>query len=798
MIKKLLLAVLVVGTLSTAGGIVYLNSKKPTREGVIKLVGLKEEVKVQFDHLGVPHIDAQNDLDLYRAFGYLHAQDRLFQMEMTRRLSQGKLAEVLGAELVGVDKLFRTLGIGKFAKQWVEAVKQRAEPQMIAIMQSYLDGVNHFVETGTTPIEFDIVGMPKHRYTLDDIASIAGYMSFSFAQGLRDDPLVHHLSQKLGQAYLKDLGILYTPGFEQIPVDPILTEKVSTAVSSMVESLQSSGLIHGSNSWLIAPQRSESGSAMLVNDPHIAFSQPAVWYEAQLRSPTTNVYGHFLALVPLALLGQTPEHAWGLTMFENDDMDLYAERLNPNNPNQYLAIDQWKDFEFHTETILVKDAESVELQIKSSRHGNIINQIFDDIPGSKYGLDKAKQPLALWWTFLDTSNDMMQAFYQLPHANTVEKAGQAAAKIHAPGLNLMYANKSGDIAWWASARLPIRPPHVNPKFILDGATGRDDILGYYDFSQNPQQVNPASGYLYSANNQPADRGAGLVPGYYSPTDRPSRIIELLSSKEKFNPDDMKKMLMDNITPTAIFFKQVTLPVLNGQKLTSLESKALNILTQWQGNHSPKQVGATIYTRFRIALMRLAMQDELGKSLYKNFQFGFLMDRSIWKILDNPDSPWWDNINTSRRETREELIATAWRETIQFLKKRFGENTADWAWEFDVKMVHEHPLGKVSPLDKLFNVGPLPSEAGIEAINNLKFVLNGDDLKVMMGPSTRRVIDFSDPNKSWGILPTGQSGIVSDEHYDDQALDYALGKFRRHYTTPQAVQENLASELVFTP
>ena len=798
MFKKLFILLLAVIILCCAGTLIYFNQKKPTRSGQIELNGLSEPVNVLYDHLGVPHLEAKNDNDLYRAFGYIHAQERLFQMEMTRRLSQGRLAEVLGEELVGVDKLFRTLDIGHFAIKWIEQIKKRSDPKMLAVMQSYLDGVNEFAKQGSRPIEFDILAMPQHVYTLEDIASIAGYMSFSFAQGLRDDPLVTHLSQKLGERYLDDLGILYTPGFEQIPVDPVITEKVSASVSQVVESLQSSGLVHGSNSWIIAPERSESGHAILVNDPHIAFSQPSVWFEAQLTSPSTNIYGHYLSLVPLPLLGLTSNHAWGLTMFENDDMDLYLEKVNPENPNQYWAIDHWQDFEIRTEVIQIKDAAEVDFEIRSSRHGVIINDIFNGVAGGKYGLKSVQQPLALWWIFLDTDNDMMEAFYQLPNATTLEKARLAASKIHSPGLNLMYANKQGDIAWWASARLPKRPKHVNPKFILDGASGKDDILGYYDFSHNPQQENPKSGYLYSANNQPADMGNGLVPGYYSPTDRPTRIVELLSKKKKYNSEDMKKMLMDNTTPSAIFFKQVSLPVLNSAKLTPLEMQSLKVLTEWQGNHSPKEVGATIYNRFRIALMRLAMQDEIGESLYANFQFGFLMDRTIWRLLDNQSSPWWDNVKTKKLETRDELIVLAWQESTQFLKKRFGDDISEWTWEDDIKMVHEHPLGKVEPLDKLFNVGPLPSEAGVEAINNLKFRQQGDELKVMMGPSTRRVIDFGDIEKTWGILPTGQSGIVSDKHYDDQAVDYSKGNFRHHYISKKDVMDNLESELVLVP
>lgn len=800
MLKKILLIIVVIILLLVVSGYFYLDEKNPVRNGELKLNGLTEPVTVSYDHYGIPHIKAKNDRDLYRAFGYVHAQDRLFQMEMVRRLSQGKLSEILGKDLVGVDKLFRTLGIGNFAPKLIEAIKKRADPQMLVIMQSYLDGVNEYVKNGISPIEFDLIGIPKHEYTLEDIASISGFTSFSFAQGLKDDPLVHHLSQKLGEGYLKDLGILYTTGFQQIPVDPMFSENLSIEVSKVVDSLQSLGLFHGSNGWLIAPKRSESGSAMLVNDPHIAFSQPSAWYEAQLSSDNTEVYGHFLSLTPLPMLGMTKQHAWGLTMFENDDMDLYAEKINPENTNQYWAIDHWQEFEKRNEVIKVKDAEDINLEILVTRHGSIVNHIFDAIPGGKNGLKQLEQPVALWWAFLDADNQMMEGFYQLPKAYTVEKARKAASMIHAPGLNLMYANVTGDIAWWASAKLPIRPAHVNPKFILDGASGKDDILGYYDFSHNPQQVNPESGIIYTANNQPADMGDGLIAGYYAPTDRPTRILDILSSKEKFNPEDMKSMLMDNTTPSAKLFQRIALPVLNNKlsELNPIETKALEYFSNWQGNHSPAEVGATIYNRFRMNLMRLTMMDELGEDLYANFQFGFLMDRSIWRVLNNEKSPWWNNINTQESETREQLIVEAWHEMTTFLQQRFGDDLTLWTWQNDIKMVHEHPLGKISPLDQFFNVGPLPSEAGIEAINNLSFKQFGDELKIMMGPSTRRVIDFADVENSWGINPTGQSGVVTDRHYDDQAVDYSQGKFRHHYITDKQVQENLEGELLLVP
>ena len=800
MIKKTFIFLALVIFTLTIFSYFYLQNKKPVREGEIALDSLRDRVTISYDIHGIPHIYASNDSDLYYAFGYVHAQDRLFQMELSRRLSQGKLAEIFGEELIGVDKLFRTLGLEYFANKWIKEIEDRAPKTMLSNMQHYLDGVNAFVDKGTTPIEFDLIGIEKHHYTLEDIATISGFMAFSFAEGLKDDSLVQHLSQKLGEDYLKDLGISYTPNFEKIPVDPIVSKEISVQVSQVIESLQFGGLFHGSNSWVLSADRSESGKAMLVNDPHIAFSQPSVWYEAQLTSDNTEIYGHFLGLVPLPMLGMTKEHAWGLTMFENDDMDLYAEKINPENNNQYWAIDHWKDFEVRKELIKVRDGEDINLEVKITRHGPVVNNIFESLEGGKYAVEKATQPVSLWWAFLNTDNQMMEAFYELPSATSIEKAKNAASKIHAPGLNVMFANEKGDIGWWASAKLPIRPEHVNSKFVLDGASGKDDILGFYDFNYNPQQVNPESGVLYSANNQPDDMGNGLVPGYYSPTDRPSRIVELLSKKKKFNAEDMKKMLMDNTTPTAKLFQQISIPVISNKlkQLNKIEKQAFEYYSDWQANHSPNEIGATLSNRFRMALMRLAMEDEIGEELYINMQFRFFMARSIWRILENETSPWWDNIKTEEVEKRDELVFSAWKETVKFLRERFGDDISQWTWKNDIKMIHEHPLGKVAYLEEYFNVGPLPSESGLEAINNLMFIQEGDDLKVMMGPSTRRVIDFGNIENSWGINPTGQSGVVTDSHYSDQAEDYSKGMFRKHYITKESVKNNLKSELTLVP
>ncbi|MDQ7048588.1 MAG: penicillin acylase family protein [Enterobacterales bacterium] len=286
----------------------------------------------------------------------------------------------------------------------------------------------------------------------------------------------------------------------------------------------------------------------------------------------------------------------------------------------------------------------------------------------------------------------------------------------------------------------------------------------------------------------------------TPRDRAQRIVQLLNSQQKFSVDDMKKMLMDNSPPSAHLFKRIALPILNAaqSQMNKQEQEALLDLTEWKGNHSPTEIGATIYNRFRIILMRSIMQDEIGEDLFTEFQFGFLMDRSIWRILNRADSPWWDDRNTLEKETKNSVILAAWRETIQFLNNRLGDNISQWQWQNDVQMTHEHPLGKVEWLASLFNVGPLPSAAATESINNLMFIADGDDLKIMMGPSTRRVIDFGDIDNSWGINPTGQSGVFTDKHYQDQALDYAQGRFRHHYISAESIAKNSEGVLNLIP
>ena len=397
----------------------------------------------------------------------------------------------------------------------------------------------------------------------------------------------------------------------------------------------------------------------------------------------------------------------------------------------------------------------------------------------------------MWWAFYDDDNDLVGALYDLTRVKNVKQAEQAVRKIHSPGLNVMYADKTGDIAWWAAAKLVKRPAHVNSSAVLDGASGKDDPLGYYDFSYNPQILNPESGVLYSANNQPADTGIGLIPGYYVPRDRAERIANYLYSDEKaWNADKMKSMLLDNTSPLVAKFQEVTVPILSKispTESTDLNSKALQLFTDWQGNHDPDIVAVTLFYQFKKELLSQTFKDEMGEQNFANFEQGFLRHKTLWKMLDNKNSPWWDNVATQDiRETQTDILVSSWLNMLKVLENKFGSDINKWQWKQSLKLIHSHPLGEVKILAPLFNVGPFEAAGGNETINNMIFSIAEENFKTDFGPSTRRIIDFGDIENSWGINPTGQSGVLLDKHYKDQALMYSKGKFRHQYIQKDAI------------
>ena len=791
------LALLIVVLLASVGA--YLYSKQPTRQGQVELRNLQGSVTVRYDERGVPHIRAENETDLYRALGYVHAQDRLFQMEAMRRLARGELAEVLGPKLLDTDKLFRSLRIRERAARYVASLDKQS-PAWKAL-QAYLDGINQYQDSHAAPIEFDVLGIPKRPFTAEDSISVAGYMAYSFAAAFRTEPLLTYVRDQLGADYLNvfDLdwqpqGVLAKGHANKTPTLAADDWKDLNALARLSEqALVENGLpqFEGSNAWVIAGSRSQSGKPLLAGDPHIRFSVPSVWYEAQLSAPGFELYGHHQALVPFAFLGHNLDFGWSLTMFQNDDLDLIAEKVNPDNPNQVWYHGQWTDLVSSEQQIAVKGQAPVTLTLRQSPHGPIVN----DALGTAAG----KTPIAMWWAFLETPNPILEGFYQLNRADTLAKARAAAAKVQAPGLNIVYANAKGDIAWWASALLPKRPAGVKPEFILDGSSNQADKDGYYPFSSNPQEENPARGYIVSANFQPLSPTGMEIPGYYNLADRGQQLNRQLSDKSvKWSNEANQKLQLGTTTGYGPRTLAPLLPVLREVVSDPAQLKLVEQLAQWPGDYPLDSVSATVFNQFLYDLADAAMRDELGNDFFETLLSTRVIDAALPRLAASADSPWWDSRNTPNKETRADIVKAAWQVSIAHLKQTLGDNPSDWQWGTAHTLTHGHPLGQQKPLDRIVNVGPFAAPGSHEVPNNLSAKLGPAPWPVTYGPSTRRLVDFADPAHSLTINPVGQSGVLFDSHYDDQAEEYIEGMYVQAHFSEEEVTANTRSTLKLLP
>ena len=794
-IKRILLGLIALLVIVIVAVYVFLLTTKPTYSGELKLEGLHAAVDVLYDDYGVPHIYAQNEEDAYFALGYVHAQDRLFQMEMIRRAASGRLSEILGPDLLKVDKLFRTLGINQFAKEHAQKFLSTDTAAYQKDVFAYQKGVNQFIKTGKTPLEFSIIGIPKEEFKPEDIYLTVGYMSFTFAEGFRTDPVLQKIKIEFGEGYLTDLAIK-TPADAEIikNYDALMKaaqlDKLISKLSNSIDAIPVP-LLQGSNGWVISADKSTSGFPILANDTHIGFGQPAVWYEAHIEYPGYSFYGHHLAGIPFGILGNNRFCGWGFTMFENDDVDFFIETPDPANANQVKFKDQWETLTSRIEVIHIKGQEDVTLEVKSSHHGPIINGIVEHT-------DKTL-PVSVSWILTHTTNEAVEAIYRLNHATSMTEAQTASSMISAPGLNIMYGDADKNIAWWAAAKLPVRPKHVQSKLFLDGASGEDEYQSFYDFSKNPHAINPPWGYVYSANNQPDSVEGVLYSGYYYPKARAGRVVEFLNQDRQWSAADIKTVNLDvmSIThPEVAKEMALVLKSLNKETFTTL----IQQLETWDGQHKATDTAPTVYYNMLSQIMYGTMRDEIGAAATKSLLATSVPKNSYPTFLKNDASPWWDDVRTKdKKETRSEIFEQAAIKTLDILNTTCGPSPDQWVWGKVHTLTHTHPLAAVKPLDKFFNVGPYAVDGGSEVINNLSFSLDTTGhFPVTSGPALRKVTDFATIENGETVSPSGQSGNAMSAHYGDQAEMFATGKSRKMLMNRKEIESVSTNRLLLKP
>ena len=782
--KKILLALSAVLALGVALVFEVVRQSHPDYSFLLLTDGVSAEVEVVFDEHGVPHIYADSEADAMYALGYVHASERLWQMDLLRRAGAGELSALLGADMVENDRYLRTLGMRSAAVTTAADFDTQAPEHIQTAMAAYLSGVNAFIAEEKLPLEYRLVGQTPAPFTVRDVFCATGFMAYSFAIHLKTEPILDWMKHALDARYWEDLAVDQR-GFTRIPTDPAVVDSTGASGTSLQASAPSvhrdfaslSAQVHaldalrpvpqwlGSNAWVISGERTASGRVIFCNDAHMGYASPSVWYEAHLVTPELEYYGNHLAGLPFPAIGHTREHAWGITMFVNDDMDFYQETLDGD---RYLFGDEWRPLELVEEIIEVAGGEPVSFQVRKTHHGPLLD---DD--------------RALWWTYTQyPENRIHEAFYGFSRGRGIDEFQAHAAMIHAPGVNLMYGDSLGDIGWWASAKLPRRPAHVDTKTAIDGSDPSNDPTGWYPFELNPQRVNPERGFVYSANNAPEPPVDSIrYPGhYYAGNTRGAAIFQALSQpKDDWTVQDAQALQLSDRSPVY---------AANAAAMVQLAAEAGTVvpeLTGWDGAHGVDDVAPTLYYRWMYRTIRGAMRDEVlaaagpesAQEKFESWHKTIVSENTFPRLLARPDSPWWDDVSTPQIETAAEVVAAAWVAAQADLTEALGADMQAWRYGRLHQVTHRHAMTDVPVLGDWFNVGPFEVPAAKDALNKYEFKLKeAVDFDVFSGPSMRIGIDFADVDAAESILPTGQSGHVTSPYYDDQAALYHAGKFRK--------------------
>lgn len=731
-----------------------ITHQQPKYSGGRTLTGLEDSVAIKFDDYGVPTIEAHSDTDALRALGWLHAQERLFQMDVLRRVGKGELAALFGAPALETDRLFRTLGTRQWAAVQTSQM-EASEPQLTAWVDAYYQGVNQAIASLPMPLEYHLLESEPEPFSRVDAFATLSYMAHSFTSAFKQDPLLTALVGQLDPIYHHALVSGWPDQYAATPSSEQLF--AWSAFADKLDSLLPLGTLQGSNGWVLSGKRSDTGMPLFANDPHIAFSTPQVWYEAHLRTPTRELYGFYLPGLPLPLLGRTPERTWGLTMLLNDDADLY--QLNADG-DHYLLDDEPVPFIAHSESIPVKGSEPEPLLIRHSVHGPLVDGVL--------GLP---EPTALLWTFTEHRNRPLSGLYQLLNSTNLQEFEAALEPIWSPGVNVLYGDSEGNIAKWAVARYLERSDGVSGALILDGSLSATLPKGYHPFEHNPRFINPESGIVFSANHPyGAPWQAMERAGYYAPIFRPATLEQALSAQEVWSIEQLKAVQTDSRNGRALALKALLLDAID-------DSPERALLARWDGRYSVDSAGPTLIEAVYQSLLEATLADELGPELFSALQHQSLVDRIMAELLNDPGSPWWDHQATAEYDSQKSILRSAWADALAQLPDPIP------TWQEQGKMRHRHPMGQVPALAALLEGPALPITGSKRAINNMAYQYGSETPIATFGPSTRRLVDIGAPNSAYAISPLGQSGIPFSPHFADQAERYAKGEYRATQLAP---------------
>jgi len=796
-------SVLVLIVILVAAGYIYLQRSLPREEGEVRLAGLAKPVEVLRDGYGVPHIAARSLKDAIYALGYVHAQDRLWQMEINRRTAAGRLAEILGERALETDRFLRTLGIRRAA----EANFKQLDAETRGLLESYAAGVNAFLGAKPVlPIEFWITGVDPAPWTPADSLSWVKMMAWDLGGNWRSELLRLRLSKTLPNARINELLPPY-PG-ETAPALPELQQfygnlqregvKGDSPHSSHLQMRKmgtvpffSAGL--GSNNWVVAGAKSATGKPLLANDPHLGLTAPPVWYFAHLSAPGIEVIGATLPGVPAIVLGHNAHIAWGATNTGPDVQDLYLERLD--EAGNYLTPDGPRPFKLIDEVIKVKGAADVRLQVRVTRHGPVISDV------SRSALEAAPRGhvIAFQWTALREDDLTAQSALKMARARDWPEFLAAVRDYHSPQQNFVYADTAGNIGFVAPGRVPVRKPENDLKGMAPapGWLARYDWAGFIPFAELPHSYNPAGGQVVTANQRITPPGyAHFISSDWQPPYRANRIAELLRALPKHSIGSFARIQGDVVSLPV----RELLPRLLKVKPASEEARrALQLLADWDASMAADRAEPLILWAWWREFSRAIYADEMGEAFRGNW---LTRAQFISAVLENRDGEarWCDDVRTRQVESCDTLLAAALDAALADLRSRYGGDMARWRWGAAHYARMEHrPFGRVPWLARWFDITvPTPGDPYTVNVGRNRMEDEARPFANTHAASLRAIYDLSDLDNSLYIHSGGQSGNVLSPNYRAFSEAWARGEYIPMLMDRKKIEASGVKRLLLAP
>ncbi len=757
--KKILLVFVIVLILIIGGAFLYIRNGLPNYTSDITAPGLSAPVSIERNRFAVPTITAKNLEDLFFAWGYVNAQDRIFQMEFIRRVGQGRISEFAGEEALSKDIFLRGVGFHDRAKEHVKTF----DPKFKTLYQRYVDGINHYLDSNGTHIYMKLLGMKKEKWEISDSVLVGIMMSWSLAYNMKHEILYHRMIKKVGKEKGLKLLNFIPPGTPTIINDAIASRMDETKLAGIINDLDGLlGCQSASNSWAISPKMTAHGGAILCSDMQVHQSKlPNDFYLIRVRAGDFDVAGAQVVGLPFIVSGYNQNCAWGLTNQGADMVDLFSEKINWENKTYRF---RGKDVSLteKKQVFGIKGKEPVARSIYYAGHKPVLTEVFKGL-GFEVSLD---------WAGFDAIN--FEGFFLMNSSKTYEEFMKGASQIRISPQNMAYADSKGNIAFRVIGSLPLREKGTG-NLISDGEATSRNWIGNIPDERYPHIKNPPREFIVTSNNKNVKDDPYELNGTYAPGYRYENIARMLRGKNGIHVDYLKKVQTDTHTVLA---KKIQSLLKNHVKIGKEEiqlKKAYDMVLAWNGENRIDSAEASIYNTFYVRFAFQTFVDELGEELAAEYVGERYISMERFFDMAEKGDVFFDDVNTPAIETVSDIATRAFKETCRLLEKHFkNPDPSSWAWGKIHVIRFDHTLGKSAIFRPFVNYGPFPFEGDGETNNRARFPEVAPPFVTDLASAPRIIVRFDPRPKAYMMLITGQNEHFMSGHYTDMT-----DAWRRH-------------------